>query len=56
MDTAIAIRTALIMHQRVIVQAAAGVAADSIPAFETEATLHEVLAKLQAVAMFEDSV
>jgi anthranilate synthase component 1 len=51
MDTAIAIRTALIMDQRVIVQAGAGVVADSIPASEWEETLNKARAMLRAVAM-----
>jgi anthranilate synthase component 1 len=51
MDTAIAIRTALIMDQRVIVQAGAGVVADSIPALEWEETLNKARAMLRAVAM-----
>ena len=51
MDTAIAIRTALIKDQRVIVQAGAGVVADSIPASEWEETLNKARAMLRAVAM-----
>ena len=51
MDTAIAIRTAVIMDQRVIVQAGAGVVADSIPASEWEETLNKARAMLRAVAM-----
>ena len=51
MDTAIAIRTALIKDQRVIVQAGAGVVADSIPALEWEETLNKARAMLRAVAM-----
>jgi anthranilate synthase component 1 len=51
MDTAIAIRTALIMDQRVIVQAGAGVVADSIPASEWEETLNKARAMLRAIAM-----
>ena len=51
MDTAIAIRTALIMDQRVIVQAGAGVVADSVPASEWEETLNKARAMLRAVAM-----
>lgn len=51
MDTAIAIRTALIMDQRVIVQAGAGVVADSLPASEWEETLNKARAMLRAVAM-----
>jgi len=51
MDTAIAIRTALIIDQRVIVQAGAGVVADSIPASEWEETLNKARAMLRAIAM-----
>ena len=55
MDTAIAIRTALIKDQRVIVQAGAGVVADSIPALEWEETLNKARAMLRAVAMCGES-
>ena len=55
MDTAIAIRTALIMDQRVIVQAGAGVVADSIPASEWEETINKARAMLRAIAMCRDS-
>jgi anthranilate synthase component 1 len=55
MDTAIAIRTALIMDQRVIVQAGAGVVADSIPALEWEETLNKARAMLRAIAMCGES-
>ncbi|MCH1611153.1 MAG: chorismate-binding protein, partial [Luminiphilus sp.] len=51
MDTAIAIRTALVMDQRVIVQAGAGVVADSIPTSEWEETLNKARAMLRAIAM-----
>ena len=55
MDTAIAIRTAVIMDQRVIVQAGAGIVADSVPASEWEETLNKARAMLRAVAMCGDS-
>ena len=55
MDTAIAILTALIMDQRVIVQAGAGVVADSIPASEWEETINKARAMLRAIAMCRDS-
>ena len=55
MDTAIAIRTALIMDQRVIVQAGAGVVADSIPASEWEETLNKARAMLRAIAICRES-
>ena len=51
MDTAIAIRTAVIMDQRVIVQAGAGIVADSVPASEWEETLNKARAMLRAIAM-----
>ena len=55
MDTAIAILTALIMDQRVIVQAGAGVVADSIPASEWEETINKARAMLRAITMCRDS-
>ena len=55
MDTAIAIRTALVKDQRVIVQAGAGVVADSIPALEWEETLNKARAMLRAIAMCGES-
>ncbi len=55
MDTAIAIRTALIMDQRVIVQTGSGVVADSIPVSEWEETLNKARAMLRAVAMCRGS-
>ena len=51
MDTAIAIRTALVMDQKVMIQAGAGVVADSIPESEWEETLNKARAMLRAVAM-----
>lgn len=51
MDTAIAIRTALVMDQKVIIQVGAGVVADSVPVSEWEETLHKARAMLRAVAM-----
>jgi anthranilate synthase component 1 len=51
MDTAIAIRTALVMDQKVIIQAGAGVVADSVPVSEWEETLNKARAMLRAVAM-----
>ena len=55
MDTAIAIRTALVMDQKVIIQAGAGVVADSVPASEWEETLNKARAMLRAVAMCNGS-
>ena len=51
MDTAIAIRTAVIKDGELAVQAGAGVVADSIPALEWEETLNKARAMLRAVAM-----
>ena len=51
MDTAIAIRTALVMDQKVVIQAGAGVVADSVPESEWEETLNKARAMLRAVAM-----
>ena len=47
MDTAIAIRTAPVMDQKVVIQAGAGVVADSIPESEWEETLNKARAKAQ---------
>ena len=51
MDTAIAIRTAVISKGRLHVQAGAGVVADSVPEQEWEETLSKARAMLRAVAM-----
>lgn len=51
MDTAIAIRTALVIDQQVVVQAGAGIVADSTPSAEWEETLNKARAMLRAVAM-----
>ena len=51
MDTAIAIRTAVIQQNTVYVQAGAGIVADSVPASEWEETLNKARAMLRAVAM-----
>jgi anthranilate synthase component 1 len=53
MDTAIAIRTAVIKDGELTVQAGAGVVADSVPALEWEETLNKARAMLRAVAMVE---
>ena len=53
MDTAIAIRTALIKDGQVHVQAGAGVVADSVPSAEWEETLNKGRALIRAVAMAE---
>ncbi|MGB5707843.1 MAG: anthranilate synthase component I [Arenicellales bacterium] len=51
MDTAIAIRTALIKDGQVYVQAGAGIVADSIPEKEWEETLNKARAVFKAVEM-----
>lgn len=53
MDTAIAIRTAVIKDGELTVQAGAGVVADSVPALEWEETLNKARAMLRAVAMVQ---
>ena len=53
MDTAIAIRTAVVKDGRLIVQAGAGVVADSVPESEWEETLNKARAVLRAAAMVE---
>ena len=54
MDTAIAIRTAVIKDNQLRIQAGAGVVADSVPSSEWEETLNKARAMLRAVAMCED--
>jgi len=51
MDTAIAIRTAIIRDKKVYVQAGAGIVADSIPESEWQETLNKAKAILTAVEM-----
>ena len=51
MDTAIAIRTAVIKDKQLRIQAGAGVVADSVPSSEWEETLNKARAMLRAVAM-----
>jgi anthranilate synthase component 1 len=53
MDTAIAIRTAVVKDKVLIVQAGAGVVADSVPASEWEETLNKARAVLRAAAMVQ---
>ncbi len=53
MDTAIAIRTAVIKDGRLYIQAGAGVVADSVPALEWKETLNKGRAMFRAVAMAE---
>ncbi len=53
MDTAIAIRTAVIKDRRLHVQAGGGIVADSVPRLEWEETLNKRRALFRAVAMVE---
>ena len=53
MDTAIAIRTAVIKNGELHVQAGAGIVADSVPALEWEETLNKRRAMFRAVALAE---
>ena len=55
MDTAIAIRTAVVKDGYVHVQAGAGVVADSIPRLEWVETLNKARAMLRAIAMVEST-
>ena len=56
MDTAIAIRTAVIKDGELHVQAGAGIVADSQPALEWEETLNKRRAMFRAVSLAEQSV
>jgi anthranilate synthase component 1 len=51
MDTAIAIRTCVVLPDRVLVQAGAGIVADSDPAKELAETGHKARAALRAIGM-----
>ncbi|MDM3870566.1 anthranilate synthase component I [Porticoccus sp. W117] len=53
MDTAIAIRTAVIKDGKLHVQAGAGVVADSVPALEWKETMNKARAMMRAVAMVQ---
>ncbi len=53
MDTAIAIRTAVVRRNKVYVQAGAGIVADSIPELEAKETLNKARALFKAVEMAE---
>ena len=55
MDTAIAIRTAIIKNGQLHVQAGAGIVSDSQPALEWEETLNKRRAMFKAVALAEQS-
>ena len=51
MDTAIAIRTAVITNKELFIQAGAGIVADSIPENEWKETMNKGRAIFEAVAM-----
>jgi anthranilate synthase component 1 len=51
MDTAIAIRTAVIKDKKLYIQAGAGVVADSVPRLEWKETMNKARAMFRAVAM-----
>jgi anthranilate synthase component I len=51
MDTAIAIRTAVIKDRRLYIQAGAGIVADSIPAHEWNETINKARAIFRAVSL-----
>jgi len=53
MDTAIAIRTAVVRRDKVYVQAGAGIVADSIPELEAKETVNKAKALFKAVEMAE---
>ncbi len=53
LDTAIAIRTAVLIGDQVHVQAGAGLVADSVPETEWKETMHKARALLRAVAIAE---
>ena len=55
MDTAIAIRTAVIKDGQLHVQAGAGIVADSIPEREWEETMSKAGAMFRAVTMVEEA-
>jgi anthranilate synthase component 1 len=54
MDVAIAIRTGIVKDQRLYVQAAAGVVADSVPELEWRETEHKARALLRASELVEE--
>ncbi|WP_456419895.1 anthranilate synthase component I [Thermovibrio sp.] len=56
MDTAIAIRTAVVRRDKVYVQAGAGIVADSIPEFEAKETLNKARALFKAVELAEEGL
>jgi anthranilate synthase component 1 len=54
MDTAIAIRTAVIKDGQLHIQAGAGIVADSVPRLEWEETMNKARAMFNAVAMVQN--
>ena len=54
MDVAIAIRTGIVQHNTLYVQAAAGVVADSIPEMEWRETEHKARALIRAAELVEE--
>jgi anthranilate synthase component 1 len=54
MDTAIAIRTAVIQDGTLHIQAGAGIVADSVPSREWEETMDKARAIFRAVALASD--
>jgi anthranilate synthase component 1 len=56
MDTAIAIRTAVIKDKTLHIQAGAGVVADSLPELEWKETMNKGRAMFRAVAMAESGI
>ncbi len=55
LDTAIAIRTAIVRNDEIFIQAGAGIVADSIPEKEYEETVNKAKAMIKAVEMAEKS-
>ena len=53
MDTAIAIRTAIVRRDKVYVQAGAGIVADSVPELEAKETINKAKALFRAVELAE---
>jgi anthranilate synthase component 1 len=56
MDTAIAIRTAVVKDNKLFVQAGAGIVADSIPRLEWKETINKARSLFQAAAMAENGL
>lgn len=55
MDTAIAIRTAVIKDKKLYIQAGAGIVADSVPKLEWKETMNKARAMFRAVAMAHEA-